>query len=84
MSEAPTIGDWTQYGWISDGASSFPARVRLRDAAWMVYYKPDIAATLGSARRKTHVTEFCDNCDGAVLPNWKKCPWCGVSLEVDG
>ena len=41
MSEGPTIGDWTQYGWIPDDASSFPARVRLRDAAWMVYYEPD-------------------------------------------
>lgn len=42
MSEGPTIGDWTQYGWIPDGASSFPARVRLRNAAWMVYYEPDV------------------------------------------
>lgn len=40
MSEGPTIGDWTQYGWIPDGASSFPAMVRLRNAAWMVYYEP--------------------------------------------
>lgn len=37
-----TIGDWTQYGWIPDGASSFPARIRLRNAAWMVYYEPDV------------------------------------------
>ena len=37
-----TIGDWTQYGWIPDDASSFPARIRLRDAAWMVYYEPDV------------------------------------------
>lgn len=37
-----TIGDWTQYAWLPDGASSFPARVRLRDAAWMVYYEPDV------------------------------------------
>lgn len=42
MSEGPTIGDWTQYGWIPDNASSFPARVRLRNAAWMVYYEPDV------------------------------------------
>ena len=41
MSEGPTIGGWTQYGWIPDDASSFPARVRLRDAALMVYYEPD-------------------------------------------
>lgn len=42
MSEGPTIGDWTQYGWIPDDASSFPARIRLRDTAWMVYYEPDV------------------------------------------
>lgn len=42
MSEGPTIGDWTQYEWIPDDASSFPARVRLRNAAWMVYYEPDV------------------------------------------
>ena len=40
MSEGPTIGDWTQYEWIPDDASSFPAMVRLRNAAWMVYYEP--------------------------------------------
>jgi len=43
MSDGPTIGDWTQYEWIPDDASSFPARIRLRDAAWMVYYEPDIS-----------------------------------------
>ena len=42
MSEGPTIGDWTQYEWIPDNASSFPARIRLRDTAWMVYYEPDV------------------------------------------
>ena len=44
MIEGPTIGDWTQYGWIPDDVSSFPARIRLRDAAWMVYYESDTVA----------------------------------------
>lgn len=42
MSEGPTIGDWTQHEWVPDDASSFPARVRLRNTAWMVYYEPEV------------------------------------------
>lgn len=40
-----------------------------------------VEATLGAVRRKTHTTEYCDRCEGAVLPTWKKCPWCGEPLE---
>lgn len=40
-------------------------------------------ATLASRRRKTYTKEYCDRCDGAVLPGWDKCPWCGAPLEVD-
>lgn len=40
-----------------------------------------VEATLGAARRKTHTTEYCDRCGGAVLPKWKICPWCGEPLE---
>lgn len=47
--------------------------------SWNKRQEPD---TLGTARRKTHTTEYCDNCEGAVLPTWKKCPWCGEPLEV--
>ena len=51
MSKGPTIGDWTQYGWIPDDASSFPARIRLRNAAWMVYYEPDAVVQREQAER---------------------------------
>ena len=51
MSEGPTIGDWTQYGWIPDEVSSFSARVRLRNAAWMVYYEPDTVVQRERAER---------------------------------
>lgn len=51
MSEGPTIGDWTQYGWIPDDASSFPARIRLRNAAWMVYYETDAVVQRERAER---------------------------------
>lgn len=54
MSEGPTIGDWTQYGWIPDEVSSFPARVRLRDSAWMVYYE----ANVGDERERTEMLEL--------------------------
>jgi len=40
-------------------------------------------ATLASRRRKTYTKEYCNRCDGAVLPGWDKCPWCGAPLEVD-
>lgn len=59
---------------------------RLREAAerredvtlWGVDY-----VALEAKRRKTHTTEYCDRCEGAVLPKWKNCPWCGAPLEVD-
>ncbi len=51
MIEGPTIGDWTQYGWIPDGVSSFPARIRLRDTAWMVYYEPDTVVQQERAKK---------------------------------
>lgn len=54
MIEGPTIGDWTQYGWIPDEVSSFPARVRLRDAAWMVYYE----ANVGDERERAEMLEL--------------------------
>lgn len=56
MSEGPSIGDWTQYGWISDDVSCFPARIRLRNAAWMVYYEPDAVVQRERAER----LELCD------------------------
>ena len=40
-------------------------------------------ATLTSRRRKTYTKEYCNRCDGAVLPGWDKCPWCGAPLVVD-
>ena len=40
-------------------------------------------ATLASRRRKTYTKEYCNRCDGAVLPGWDKCPWCGAPLVVD-
>ena len=51
MNKGPTIGDWTQYEWIPDDASSFPARVRLRNPAWMVYYEPDAVVQRERAER---------------------------------
>lgn len=49
------------------------------------YLTPEqaIAATLGAVHRKTHTKEYCNRCEGAVLPKWKKCPWCGETLEED-
>lgn len=38
-------------------------------------------AVLEAKRRKTHTKEYCNRCEGAVLPKWKKCPWCGEPLE---
>lgn len=51
MSEGPTIGDWTQYEWIPDDALSFPASVRLRNPAWLVYYEPDTVVQRERAER---------------------------------
>ena len=54
MIEGPTIGDWTQYGWIPDEVSSFPARVRLLDSVWMVYYE----ANVGDERERAEMLEL--------------------------
>ena len=62
------IGDWTQYGWIPDDASSFPARIRLRDAAWMVYYEPDVVVELERAEKlelRKLVRDMVDYGEGA-------------------
>lgn len=57
---------------------------RLREAAEsredVTLFGVDYAA-LEAKRRKTHTTEYCDRCEGAVLPKWKNCPWCGEPLE---
>ena len=93
MSEGPTIGDWTQYGWIPDEVSSFPARVRLRDSAWMVYYE----ANVGDERERAEMLELREqnaklrelvarmaealgiDCEWAD-PNWCKSP-CVLEFE---
>lgn len=48
---------------------------------WCFTPEQAVEATLGAVHRKTHTTEYCDRCGGAVLPKWKKCPWCGAPLE---
>ena len=40
-----------------------------------------VEVAFGAPHRKTHTKEYCDRCEGAVLPKWKKCPWCGEPLE---
>ena len=75
MSEGPTIGDWMQYGWIPDEAWSFPARVRLRDAAWMVYYEPNTVVQrerAENAKLRELLTYAAQSVDCDV--NGKKCP----------
>lgn len=44
---------------------------------------PALCAVTSPVRRKTHIAEFCDNCNGAILPEWIACPWCGTRLVVD-
>lgn len=65
-----TLGDWTQYGWIPDGASSFPARIRLRNAACMVYYEPDAVVERERAEKlklRELVRDMVDYGEGAGI-----------------
>ena len=79
MSEGPTIGDWTQYGWIPDDASSFPARVRLRNAAWMVYYEPDVVVQRMQAEN-ARLRELCASlfrlANNVCLSDMRRCDDC--------
>lgn len=84
-----TIGDWTQYGWLPDGASSFPARIRLRNAAWMVYYEPDVVVERERAEKlelRELVRDMVDYGEGAgigMAELFADC-MCSLGIEVDG
>lgn len=60
----------------------FDCRELDRAPEWDGHTPDEAIARIATLRcRKTHTTEYCNRCEGAVLPKWKKCPWCGEPLE---
>lgn len=75
--EAEKCSEDDPYCWLDTDDHITPAKVIDKVIG------PASNAVTSPVRRKTHIAEFCDSCNGAILPEWIACPWCGTRLVVD-